>query len=68
MARPRIKDERFRRVTQTVRLSRYVADWIDRQEESGGQIVEAALISHYDIARPRTALSSRLRNQRQRTK
>jgi len=68
MSRPRIKDERFRRITQTIRLSRYVADWIDRQEESGGKIVENALISHYNIAPPCTDLSHRLQRLSQRTK
>ena len=46
--RPRVA-ECDRRVTQTLRLSRYVSDWLDHQKGSSGRIIENALVSQYDI-------------------
>ena len=48
--RPKIKDERFRRVLQTIRLPRFVVEWLDHQKESSGEVVEKALIEHYQIS------------------
>lgn len=53
MARPRLRDERRRRVTQTIRVPRYVSDWIDRQELSAGELVEVALLDKFEIIEPK---------------
>lgn len=49
--RPKIKDESKRKILQTVRLSRYVVEWLDHQPESSGEKVEEALIMYYKIGR-----------------
>lgn len=49
MGRPKIQDESLRRINQTHRLPRYVSDWLDRQDESAGVLIEQALIEFYKI-------------------
>lgn len=35
------------------RLPRYIVNWIMRQAESGGRLIERALVNFYKIERPR---------------
>lgn len=61
MTRPKIKDEQLRRVTQTCRLPRYIADWLDGQPESSGRLIEQALTACYDIKPAKQSLSDKTR-------
>lgn len=52
MPRPKIKDERFRRMVETVRLPRFLVEWLDHRIQSSGEVIEEALIEHYEIEVP----------------
>jgi hypothetical protein len=41
-----IKDESLRRIRYQVRLPRFMVEWLRDQEQSAGQIIEAALRSN----------------------
>lgn len=47
--RPPIANERDRRMLHTVRLRRYVVEWLYHQRQSSGLIIEDALINQHNI-------------------
>jgi len=49
MPRDKIKDDRYKREHLTLRLPAYVLDWINRQDDSAGRLIEVAVIAHYGI-------------------
>lgn len=53
MNRPKIKNECFRRVLETIRLPRYIVEWLDHKPDSSGKVIEEALIEHYNIEKPK---------------
>lgn len=52
MGRPKIRDERMRRMLETVRLPRFIVEWLDHQRRSSGEVIEEALLDHYEIKAP----------------
>jgi len=44
--------ESLRRILQTIRLPRFVVEWLDHRRESSGKVIEKALVEHYDIPTP----------------
>lgn len=46
--RPRIS-EQYRRINQTIRLQRWVVEWLDHQKQSAGRLIETALINQYRL-------------------
>jgi hypothetical protein len=47
--RPPIANECNRRMLHTLRMKRYVLDWLYHQRRSSGEIVEEALIKQHNI-------------------
>lgn len=51
MGRPKVKAI-LKRESQTLRLPKWLIDWLDHKEESAGRIVEDALIERHRLEPP----------------